>query len=270
MASFRKKISTKFRNRYRLIIRQDENLEERVSFVLTPLNVVLVASVSLLVFGALLYVLLAYTPLNYLFPTKSTKYSNMEQYAMLQRIDSLEQSLYSLKLQSDNLKQILGGDSFAMEMPTVDPVLESVIRSEGGSPTEVRIVRSGRLDPRSYNLFLPLKGVVTDTFDLERKHLAVDIAAKEKEVVKSVQKGTVIFSDWTPSGGHTLVIQHPNELISVYKHNAVLLKKEGTFVNAGDAVALVGNTGELSTGPHLHFELWNKGVAVNPGNYINF
>ena len=85
-----------------------------------------------------------------------------------------------------------------------------------------------------------------------------------------MQKGTVIFSGWTASGGHTAVIQHPNNFISVYKHNAVILKKEGTVVNFGDAIALVGNSGELTSGPHLHFELWKNGVAVNPLDFISF
>ena len=94
--------------------------------------------------------------------------------------------------------------------------------------------------------------------------MAIDISAESKSVIKSIQKGTVIFSEWTPSGGHTLVIQHPNDFISVYKHNAVLLKKMGSFVNAGDAIALVGNTGELTSGPHVHFELWKKGIGCEP------
>jgi murein DD-endopeptidase MepM/ murein hydrolase activator NlpD len=234
---------------------------------------VLIVSVGLLVFGTLLYLLLAYTPLNHIFPTKSSKYSNIEQYEMLQRIDSLEHSLTNLKLQSDILNQILEGEDVNIDVPLIESPETSTETEEiagSGSGTQVKIIRSSDIDPKSYNLFLPLKGVVSDTFNIDRKHLAVDIAAKSKEVIKSVQKGTVIFSDWTPGGGHTLVIQHPNELISVYKHNAVLLKKEGTFVNAGDAIALVGNTGELSSGPHLHFELWSKGIAVNPQDYINF
>ena len=125
-------------------------------------------------------------------------------------------------------------------------------------------------NPANYNFFVPIKGVVSDTFNVDRKHLAVDIVAASKSVIKSIQKGTVIFSSWTPEGGQTLIIQHPNDFLSLYKHNAVLLKKVGTFVQAGDAVALVGNTGEITSGPHLHFELWKSGVAVNPMSYISF
>ncbi len=273
MGSLRKKISTKFRNRYRIILRQDENLEEKVSFVLTPLNVVLAICVGLFVFGTVIYLMLAYTPLNHIFPTKSAKYSNMQQFEMLQRIDSLEISLSQLKFQSDMLNKILEGEDVEMpddvntrsEAPAASPVI-----SNTSAATEVKVVRASHQSPRSYSFFTPLKGVISDTFNIDRKHYAIDIAAKSKEVIKSVQKGTVVFSAWTAVSGHTLIIQHPNDFVSVYKHNAALLKKEGAFVNAGDAVALVGNTGELTTGPHLHFELWSKGLPVNPQEYINF
>lgn len=274
MGSFRKKISTKFRNRYRIILRQDENLEEKVSVVLTPWNVIILISSGLLLFGALIYVLLAYTPLNHIFPTKSAKYSSQEQYKMMLKIDSLENSLYQLKLQSEVLSKVLSGEDVDIDLTEMEETSQEVadkpIIQKSNVNETVQVTIKSAATVNNYNFFVPLSGVISDTFNVERKHLAVDIAAESKSVIKSVQKGTVIFSSWTPGGGHTLIIQHPNEFISVYKHNAVLLKKEGTFVNAGDAVALVGNTGELTSGPHLHFELWKNGVAVNPIQYINF
>jgi murein DD-endopeptidase MepM/ murein hydrolase activator NlpD len=270
LGSLRKKISTKFRNRYKIILRQDDNLEEKVSVVLTPLNVLILTSTGLLLFGAVIYMLLAYTPLNHFFPTKSAKYSGMEQYKMTQKIDSLETSLGQLRLQSDILGKVLAGEDVSINMADLDDPDEKIEVSPAAPIVSVTSIRPAEPTANDYNFFVPLKGVISDTFNQDRKHLAVDIAAKSKEVIKSVQKGTVIFAAWTPNGGHTLIIQHPGNFLSVYKHNAVLLKNEGTFVNAGDAVALVGNTGELSSGPHLHFELWKRGVAVNPQNYINF
>lgn len=287
MASLRKKISSKIKNRYRLIIRNDENLLERFSLVLTPLNLLILTCVGLFVFGSLVFVMLAYTPLNHLFPTKSSKYSMQEQYELLQRIDSLETSLNQVKLQSNILSKILAGEDVDVELPpretTPEPAIETPAEVEPAvsqRPEEqvIQVVsttapltnRSANAIPQAYSFFRPLKGIVSDTFNTERKHLAIDIAAKKKAVIKSIQKGSVIFSDWTPGGGHTLVLQHPNEFVSVYKHNAVLLKKVGTFVNAGDAIALVGNSGEHTTGPHLHFELWHKGIPVNPKKYISF
>ena len=274
MGSFRKKISTNFKNRYRLILRKDENLEEKVSVILTPWNVIIITSVSLLLFGALIYVLLAYTPLNHIFPTKSAKYSSQEQYRMMQKIDSLENSLYQLNLQSEVLNKVLSGENVEIDLDDLEigqslpETNEQINKVTQNVKAEVGIRKASPI--HNYNFFVPISGVVSDTFNVDRKHLAVDIAAESKSVIKSVQKGTIVFSSWTPGGGHTLIIQHPNEFLSVYKHNTVLLKKEGTFVNAGDAIALVGNTGELSSGPHLHFELWKNGVAVNPQQYISF
>jgi len=274
LGSFRKKISTTFKSRYRIILRKDENLEEKVSIILTPWNVLIAICSGLFLFGLLIYLLLAYTPLNYIFPTKSAKYSSQEQYEMMLKIDSLETSLYQLRLQSEVLGKVLAGEDVNIDLSGTDTEIEeseAIIEKASSNviATEVAL-RPAEASPQDYNFFIPLSGVITDTFNLDRKHFATDISAKSNSVIKSVQKGSVIFSAWTPGGGHTLVVQHPNNFVSVYKHNAVLLKKEGTFVNAGDAIALVGNTGELASGPHLHFELWKKGIAVNPQQYINF
>lgn len=276
MGSLLKNISTKFKNRYRLILRQDENLEEKISIVLTPWNLLIVLSVGLFLFGTIIYLLLAYTPLNYIFPTKSAKYSSIEQYQMVQKIDSLESEMKQIRLQSEVLGKVLAGEDVSVTMAEnspeviIDAPATPVEPSENNAATSSVPLRHVGAVPANYNFFVPLKGVISDTFNVDRKHLAVDIAAPSKSVIKAAQKGTVIFSSWTPGGGQTLIVQHPNDFLSVYKHNAALLKKVGTFVQAGDAVALVGSTGELTSGPHLHFELWKKGVAVNPINFINF
>lgn len=278
MGSFRKKISTAFRNRYRIILRRDENLEEKLSVTLTPLNLAIILCVGLFIFGTIIYMLLAYTPLNRIFPTKSSKYSNLEQFEMIQKIDSLELNLSQLNLQSEILSKVLAGEDVDVNYDTAannlvidnTPIVEA--GAEASSPKSLSEItlRSAGGEKHIYNFISPLKGVISDTFNLGKKHLAVDIVAESKATVKSVQKGTVIFGGWTATGGHTVVIQHPNNFISVYKHNAVILKKEGAFVNFGDAIALVGNSGELTSGPHLHFELWKNGVAVNPLDFINF
>ena len=264
MGSLRKKISTKFRNRYRIILRKDDNLEEKVSVVLTPFNLLILTSTGLLLFGAIIYLLLAYTPLNHFFPTKSAKYSGMEQYKTLQKIDSLETSLSQLTLQSEVLSKVLSGEDVSINLSEMEQSTEVENEVVPILATTASNIRPAEPTAINFNFFIPLKGVISDTFNVDRKHLAVDIAGKSREVIKSVQKGTVIFSAWTSSGGHTLIVQHPSNFISVYKHNAVLLKKEGTYINAGEPIALVGNTGELSSGPHLHFELWKRGVAVDP------
>ena len=111
---------------------------------------------------------------------------------------------------------------------------------------------------------------MTEKFNYQEEHYAIDVVAPANEPVKATLDGTVIFASWTPETGHVIGIQHNNNLISIYKHNAVLLKKVGTFVNSGDAIAVVGNSGELTSGPHLHFELWHNGNPVNPEKYMVF
>jgi len=232
---------------------------------------VLILSVSFLFFGAIVYVLLAYTPFNYIFPVKSAKYSSQEQYKMMQKIDSLEISLSQLNLQSNVLKNVLSGDGLSMDMSTQE-VLAGNQEANATIDAEVEIqqsIKPGQSSQIHYSFFIPLKGIISDSFNIKRGHLGIDIASKSRDVIKAIQNGTVVFSGWTSKGGHTLIIQHSNNIISVYKHNAVLLKKTGTFVSAGTAIALVGNTGELSSGPHLHFELWENGLAVDPLKYLN-
>jgi murein DD-endopeptidase MepM/ murein hydrolase activator NlpD len=118
--------------------------------------------------------------------------------------------------------------------------------------------------------FVPLKGVITNEFNPSQTHYGVDIVSKQNEAIKCVLDGTVIFSNWTLETGYTIAVQHKQNIVSVYKHNSALLKKEGEFVKAGEPIAIIGQTGELTTGPHLHFELWSDGNPVNPKEYINF
>ena len=118
--------------------------------------------------------------------------------------------------------------------------------------------------------FSPLTGNVSQDFDMNEKHYALDIVAQTGTPVKAIADGTVILAEWTAETGYVITIQHPNEFISVYKHNGTLLKQQGDIVKSGEAIASVGSTGELTTGPHLHFELWNNGFPVNPTDYIDF
>ena len=119
-------------------------------------------------------------------------------------------------------------------------------------------------------LFTPAKGIVSEKFNIDQKHFAVDIALEENTPIKSAAKGTVIFSEWTAETGYVIILEHPYGLLSAYKHNASLLKEQGDSVEAGEVIASAGNTGEFSTGFHLHFELWTDGYPVDPENFIDF
>jgi murein DD-endopeptidase MepM/ murein hydrolase activator NlpD len=118
--------------------------------------------------------------------------------------------------------------------------------------------------------FSPITGLISDHFDARKGHYGVDIVAKTNEPVKNIADGTVLFSSWTQDAGYVLMIQHAGNLISVYKHNSQLMKKVGTFVNAGDIISIVGNSGEMTDGPHLHFELWYNGNPLNPEEFVTF
>jgi murein DD-endopeptidase MepM/ murein hydrolase activator NlpD len=121
-----------------------------------------------------------------------------------------------------------------------------------------------------YFFFAPLKGVITNGFNPASNHYGVDITSKENDAVKATLDGTVVLSTWTLATGNVIIIQHKDNIISVYEHNSVLMKKAGDQVKAGDVIAIVGNSGELTTGPHLHFELWYQGSPVNPIDYVTF
>lgn len=118
--------------------------------------------------------------------------------------------------------------------------------------------------------FTPIKGVLTAVFAPHEDHFGVDIVSKKNEPVKAIADGTVILASWTLDTGYIISVQHSNELISIYKHNSVILKKVGDLVRAGEIISIIGNTGELTTGQHLHFELWYKGTPLNPREFITF
>ena len=194
MASVAKKISTKFKNRYRLIVRKDENLEERISIVLTPMNSLLVISVLIALFGTVIILLLSYTPLSNILPTTANNFSQKERLELIQKIDSLETYQRQVQEQELALRAILMGDG-EVPYPT-----ETETQSEPVSaPTRQRGLFTP--NPVNYSFFTPVKGVVSDTFNMERKHYAVDVVANKGDVVKSAQQGTIIFSAWNPETG---------------------------------------------------------------------
>ena len=127
-----------------------------------------------------------------------------------------------------------------------------------------------RPDISSFSFFTPLRGIVTGKFEPKSKHYGVDIVSVQNEAIKATLDGVVIFTGWTLETGYTISIQHEYDLVSVYKHNSALLKEQGSFVKAGDPIAIIGSTGEQSSGPHLHFELWYNGVPINPIEIIKF
>lgn len=285
-----KSMIKKMRHKSRLVVLNDDTFEEQFSLILSPLNVFTWGGVFLLIFAVLLTILIAFSPLREFIPGYAdVNTRKMATYAAI-RADSLQESLSETQMYLDNLKFILSGkkvgeadsseikSNLKVDINTISakPSREdSILRKEVEKEERYNlsgIDKSNSNDPMyNFLLFTPLRGVVSSDFDESIRHFGVDIVPESKDAsVKATYEGIVIQSSWTSEEGHVIYIQHQGNLISAYKHNSVVLKKTGDKVEAGEAIAIVGNSGELSSGPHLHFELWYKGVPVNPINYMVF
>ena len=279
--SFKQKITAK----YRFSIYRDASYEEVVNFRLSRLNVfVLVGSIVIILFtGALFFI--GYTPVREMvpgYPSTYTRYNIVHNKLM---IDSLNHELEKRDNYIKNINLIILGrepESYENERDTeityenikfTHSREDSLLREMYDHETmPVSIAKqSSTVENISANLFFPpVRGMITNSFNPNTNHYGTDIVAAPNEVVKSTLAGTVIFSDWTIATGNVIQIQHDNNLISIYKHNAELLKRVGDYVKVGEPIAIIGNSGEMTTGTHLHFELWHNKVPLNPEDYISF
>lgn len=275
----------KLRDRYRLLLINDSTFEERFSIRLNRLNVLLLGIGAFLLYGAFVTAVIVFTPLKRYIPGYADQETKRNAYRSLVMADSLEQKLRDRDLYITNLRAVLSGEVKAdsatlfaplAEKPTLDDLRpgmadsllrERVAREEAYSLKEGR-VSTDRKELAGIFFFPPLRGIVTSKFERKSDHFGIDIVSKADAAVKACLAGTVTIASWTTDAGHVLQIQHANDLVSIYKHNSVLLKKVGDKVKAGEAIAIVGNSGELTTGPHLHFELWLNGEPVDPQAYM--
>ncbi len=233
---------------------------------------------------ALIYIIFAYTPLRTTIPGYPDSSSKRAAIRNAIKVDSLEKVVSRWELYSENLMRVMNGQpplkidslirAYDSEEATYgdvakekDSILRNHVIKEEQFELSGRTIRN--LPIEGIHFFTPLKGVVSQGYD-KIVHPYIDITAPANSVVKAVLDGTVIFSGWSDEVGYTIQIQHENDIVSIYKHNSKLLKKAGEKVLAGSPIALVGGTGTLSTGEHLHFELWYKGEAVDPTEYISF
>ncbi|MDD3876113.1 MAG: peptidoglycan DD-metalloendopeptidase family protein [Bacteroidales bacterium] len=286
--SFLKKIKDK----YRLVIMNDQTLEEKLSVKLSRLNVfIIVGSLCIFLVFATTYII-AFTPLKEYIPGYADFDLAKDIYTLTKKADSLERVVESQEFYVLNIKNILEGNLSLEAYPTQpnnegvnkninfkrseeDSILRSIIESQPGfelteSSNKENQFYSGTQSIKSFFFFPPLSGTVTNNFDPVEQHFGIDIVAPRNEAVKSTLDGVVVLSAWTLEFGYTIVIQHQNNLLSMYKHNSVLLKKKGDFVKAGEVISIIGETGLYTTGIHLHFELWFNGIPVNPKDYIIF
>lgn len=269
--------------KYRFVIMSDSSFEEKISFRLSRLNVIVVFFSLLIILFLITLVLIAFSPLQSMVPGKSKKEVQQKLIELSLASDSLEKTLKNNSIYLENINNIIQGkdgflkegvskkikkensDSF-FEKSIADSLLRvTVEKKEKGS---IFINETKKNDLIMF--FPPIKGLVIDGFNLEKNHFGVDLLAKEKTKISAVLEGTVIISHWSSETGFVIGVQHKNDYISFYKHNSVLLNKVGDYVVAGEHIAIIGNSGELSSGPHLHFELWHKGTPIDPEHYISF
>jgi len=280
----------RIRDQYRLVILNEETLEERLSFKLSRLNVFVAIGLLSIILVFITTYIIAFTPLKEYIPGYTDVSLQRRIYELQLRSDSVAFAMRAQKTYLNDLKKVLAGDlPDERQMAPLDTAQvhnyrnikdkrspeDSILRSEYDNANKYNLFKSNKAatkgsSMRNLTFFSPLKGVVTSEFEPLRKHFGIDIVAARNEVIKAVQDGTVVFSGWTVETGYVIAIQHPGNVISLYKHNSVLLKKEGNYVHAGETVAIIGESGELSTGPHLHLELWINGIPVNPKDYIVF
>lgn len=280
----KKRLVKKLRNKYRLVILNDDTFEEKLSLKLSPLNLFVLTGFSAILLVSLTAVFIAFTPLREYIPGYSSTALKRKAFRLAQTTDSLSLAMQYNRQYLLNIRYLIEGRSplDLSDTSLTDSAVEVELRkgiSKNDSMLRRFVEEEERFNvasaPKSelsskLNFFTPIKGLVTNKYNLEQEHLGLDIVAEQNEVIKSVQDGVVIFSEFTAETGFVIIIQHANRFISVYKHNSALLKAQGELVTAGEPISIIGNSGELSSGPHLHFELWFDGHPVNPQDYISF
>jgi murein DD-endopeptidase MepM/ murein hydrolase activator NlpD len=280
----KKTFSNWLTSKYLLIIRNEENFAEKTTLSFNYARLLLlISAIGILMLGLAIYLVTVVLE-QWLDPRHAQMVANREVLALSMRIDSLQTEVDRKDLYIQNIRKIFSGEEIVTQadnqieveakMPDFKPIqpIDSQLRKEY-EDTEISDLRSISLSASTYEfrnqyLFRPLDGIITDQFNPKKDHFGVDLVAKENEPVRVVADGVVILSSWTLDGGYVIAVQHTGNLISVYKHNSELFKNVGSFVASGEVIATIGNTGELTSGPHLHLELWHNGNPVNPQEYI--
>jgi len=284
----KKTISNWLTNRYQLVIRNEENFAEKTSVGFTYSKVILF---SVILFSVIFIIslFLSKTLLAKWFDPRHAQIEMNRQLVQLKdQFDSLSVEVERKDQFILNFQRVLSGDTSEFKDPAeimnaeprqnmkpaenktepTDTTFRKEFEKSDLSLVSLTSVKYRELQETFF--FSPITGFISDHYNMKRGHYGVDVVAKTNEAVKNVADGSVVFASWTQDAGYVIMIQHRGNLISVYKHNAELLKKVGTFVNAGEIISIVGNSGEMTDGPHLHFELWYNGNPLNPEEFVTF
>lgn len=269
----------------RLVILNEDTFEEIFSLRLTLMNVFVVATVGAILIIIVTSYIIAFTPLREYIPGYASTDLKRNATELAIKSDSLAMALKKNDAYILSIRKVLTGDLdyaqinkdsiLATESPNTEDLALSASKEE-------LLLRQQVAQEDKYNLFEkavakvnvvffpPVTGIITDPYDVRKKHLAIDIALPKDTPIKAILNGTVIFADWTPSTGNVVILRHQEGFISVYKHAASLAASQGDVVKTGEVIALAGSTGDESTGVHLHFELWKNGYAIDPAQFIEF
>lgn len=272
--------------KYRLVILNDNTFGEKLSLRLSPLGIIIGVAAITIVMTSMVISLVAFTSLREYIPG----YGDITERKLILdlsiKADSLEQAIESRDIY---LNSFLKAVTENVETKTPKPKKDTTgkfgklntnpssndleFRSEyeqTKSNTANNLAKVKRSSLGEAVFFPPVKGLVTESFDISQNHFGVDIVTKQDEAIKTTLDGTIIFTGFSAGDGNVVHVQHANNLISIYKHCSSLLKVTGNRIKSGEVIAIVGNTGEKSHGPHLHFELWFNGTPINPQEFVSF
>lgn len=277
------KIKEKLTFKYRFVVLNEDTFEERFSFKLNRLNAFVFGAIFSILLIGLTIVFITLTPLKEYIQGYSSTELQKETTELSYKVDSLNQALSVNDLYIENIQQVLKGEIKRVTFNKDSVLKQFQIEEIDFAPSQVDSLFREEVEQMDrFSVFQqaekntdivfasPIKGEITQQYNDQEKHFAIDIAVDQDTPVKTVADGTVIFKGFTADTGYVIVIDHGQGFTSIYKHNASIYKEQGELVKTGEVIASAGSTGDFSTGAHLHFELWNDGYPVNPTNYINF
>tara|TARA_A100001234_G_scaffold75134_1_gene66389 strand:+ start:4044 stop:4910 length:867 start_codon:yes stop_codon:yes gene_type:complete len=272
-------------NDFKVVISSEDTFEEKFSFKVNKLNIFFVMLVYSIILISFTISVIFFTQLREMVPGYSSSDLLNRAIYLTKKTDSLEQQIVLNNLFYKSIEDVLSGNTkelIAKEKISLDSSLTNTDITAVPPNSQDSILRKYVENEDKFNLtknelvienkmfFSPIKGEITQRFNSNENHFAIDIAADIGTPVKSVLDGKIIFSEWSLDTGYAIIIDHGENIISVYKHNSKILKDQNDFVQAGEVIAYSGNQGNLSTGPHLHFELWKNGTPINPESLLNF
>ena len=272
-------------NDYKVVVSSEDTFEEKLSFKANKINAFIIVLLYSIILIAFTISIVFFTQLREMVPGYSSSDLLNRAIYLTKKTDSLEQQIAlnnkfykSIEdVLSGNVDEFISRDELSTDSNLINPDIftippnlqDSILRQYVDNEDKFNLTNN-ELVIENKMFFSPIKGEITQSFNFNENHFAIDIAADIGTPVKSVLDGKIIFSEWSLDTGYVVVIDHGENIISVYKHNSKILKEQNDFVQAGEVIAYSGNQGNLSSGPHLHFELWKNGTPIDPEPLLNF